>query len=66
LAEQLQEFIDDRGEELTTPAEVTEQPGPADGQSEEVVEQVAGLAQGDAKVDPAIAAGPARTFITIW
>jgi hypothetical protein len=55
LTEQLLELIDDRGEELTTPAEVTEQPGSADGQSEEVVEQVPGLAQGDAEVGPAVA-----------
>src|SRR5262249_28209204 len=54
-AEQFQEFIDDRGEELTAPSEVTEQSGSADGQSEEVVEQVAGLAQGDAEVGAAVA-----------
>ncbi len=55
LTEQFQEFIDDRGEELTTPAEVAEQAGSADGQSEEVVEQVASLAQGDAEVGSAVA-----------
>jgi hypothetical protein len=61
LTEPFQEFIDDGGEELTAPAEVTEQPGSAEGQSEEVVEQVAGLAQGDAEVGAAVAreqAGP--------
>src|SRR5262249_12717802 len=55
LAEQLQEFIDDRGEELAAPVEVTQQSGPADRQSEEVVEQVAGLTQGDAEVSAAVA-----------
>ena len=34
---------------------MTEQAGPADGQAEEVVEQVAGLAQGDAQVGAAVA-----------
>src|SRR5262249_1250926 len=53
--EQFQEFVDHWGEELTAPAEVTEQAGSADGQAEEVVEQVAGLAQGDAEVGPAVA-----------
>jgi hypothetical protein len=53
--EQLQEFIDDRGEELTAPSEVAEQAGSADSQPKEVVEQVAGLAQGDAEVGPAVA-----------
>ena len=55
LAEQLPEFIDHRGEQLAAPAQVTEQAGAADGQSEEVVEQVAGLAQGDAEVGAAVA-----------
>ena len=61
LAEQLQEFLDHRGEELAAPAQVTEQAGPADGQAEEVVQQVLGLAQGDAQVGAAVAgqqAGP--------
>src|SRR5262249_7560002 len=57
--EQFQEFVDHWGEELTAPAEVTEQAGSADGQAEEVVEQVAGLAQGDAEVGPAGAGGRA-------
>src|SRR5262249_21817945 len=51
----VQEFVHHRGEELTAPAEVTEQAGSADGQAEEVVEQVPGLAQGDAQVGPAVA-----------
>src|SRR6516165_8424268 len=55
LTEQFQEFVDHWGEELTSPAEVTEQAGSADGQAEEVVEQVAGLAQGDAEVGAAVA-----------
>src|SRR5262249_22988245 len=55
LAEPLQEVVEHRGEELTTPAEVAPPPGPADGQSEEVVEQVAGLTQGDAEVGSAVA-----------
>src|SRR5262249_20865512 len=55
LAEPLQEFIDHRGEQLTAPAEVTQQSGPADRQSEEVVEQVAGLTQGDAEGSAAVA-----------
>jgi hypothetical protein len=38
LTKQLIELVEDWGEELTTPAEVTEQPGSADGQAEEVVE----------------------------
>jgi hypothetical protein len=50
-----QEFVDHRGEELTAPAQMTEQAGPADGQAEEVVEQVPGLAQGDAEVGAAVA-----------
>ena len=61
LAEQLEEFLDDRGEQSAAPAEVAEQAGPADGQAEEVVEQVLGLAQGDAEVGAAVAgqqAGP--------
>ena len=40
---------------MTTPAEVAEQAGPADGQPKEVVEQVASLAQGDSQVGPAVA-----------
>src|SRR5262249_10888560 len=36
-------------------AEVTEEAGPADRQAEEVVEQVPGLAQGDAQVGAAVA-----------
>jgi hypothetical protein len=53
LTEPFPEFVDHRGEELTAPAEVTEQAGSADGQAEEIMEQVAGLAQGDAEVGPA-------------
>src|SRR5204862_6268577 len=55
LTQQFQELGDHRGEELATPAQVTEQASPADRQTEEVVEQVLGLAQGDAEVGPAVA-----------
>src|SRR5262249_15139591 len=55
LTEQLRELSDDGGEEAAAQAEVAEQAGSADGQSEEVVEQVAGLAQRDAEVGPAVA-----------
>src|SRR5262249_4551030 len=44
LTEQFQEFVDHRGEELTAPAEVTEQARSADGQAEEIMEEVPGLA----------------------
>jgi hypothetical protein len=59
LTEQLEELVDDGGEEVTAPAEVTEQTRSADGQAEEVVEQVPSLAQGDAEVSPAGAGEPA-------
>ena len=55
LTKQFQEFVNDRSEELTAPAQVAEQPSAAHRQSEEVVEQVAGLAQGDAEVGTAVA-----------
>ena len=53
---------------MTAPAQVTKEAGPADGQAEEVVEQVLGLAQGDAQVSPAVAgqqAGP-RADVGAW
>src|SRR5207253_10775646 len=55
LPEPFQELVDYRGEELATPAEMTEQAGPADRQVEEGVEEVLGLAQGDPQVSAAIA-----------
>src|SRR5262249_1808843 len=68
LTEQFEEIFDHWGEQLTAPAEVTEEASRADGQAEEVVEQVPGLAQGDAQVSPAVAgeqAGP-RADVGAW
>jgi hypothetical protein len=65
LTQQFQELIDHRGEQLAAPAEVTEQAGSADGQSEEVLEQVAGLAQGDAEVRPAVAGEQASAWADV-
>src|SRR4051812_21012335 len=48
LTEQLEEFLDDRGKQLPAPPQMAQQTSPADGQAEEVVEQVLGFPQGDA------------------
>jgi hypothetical protein len=55
LAKQFEEFLDHRREQLAAPMQVTEQPGPADRQPEEVVQQVLSFTQGYAQVSAAVA-----------
>jgi len=55
LAKQFQEFLNHRREQLSAPMQVTEQAGPTDRQAKEVVQQVLGLAQGNAQVSATVA-----------
>jgi hypothetical protein len=45
--EQVEQFVNYRGEQRAAPTQVTEQAGPADRQAKEIVEQVLGFAQRD-------------------
>jgi hypothetical protein len=55
LPQEFEEFVDHGSEERAAPAEMAEQAGPANRQAKEVVQQVPGLAQGNAQVRSAVA-----------
>jgi len=54
LAEEFEEFFDHWFEQGAAPAEVAKQAGPTDGQAKEVVQEVLGLAQGNAEMGAAV------------